>query len=288
MANRSGPLRSVASPSIPACTVAGAPNLQICRGPGSRRGMRPIGRCVKHKDPKAAGVERRPSTASKWLIQRVGVVRNEHHSRLSVLAPGIVGQKQGRRTRTRTQYLFRGLEQGAHLRIAVGRPLDRIAVDAERHIVEKQPAVYLCHVNPTLYPVAERVERPTHVVAVHPHVEREVIACPCRNAHEREVVRGGGRGHDREGAVPASHSEGICAAVHRCLSERSQALAGRQDDSFDALLSRALNDATARGRTPAGPGIDKQHRPPRAFGGVPAAAQRVELDPFRRCRRQCR
>jgi hypothetical protein len=235
--------------------------------------MRPIGRCVKHKDPKAAGVERRPSAASNGLIQRIGVVRDEHHSRLSVLAPGIVGQKQGRRTRTRAQYLFRGLEQGAHLRIAVGRPLHRIAVEAERHIVEEQPAVYLCHVNPTLYPVAERVERPAYVLPVNPHVEREVIARPCRNAHEREVVRRGGRSHDREGAVPASHSEGICAAVHRCLSERSQALAGRQDDSFDALLARALNDAAARGRTPAGPGIDKQHRLSRAARITPATTE---------------
>jgi hypothetical protein len=29
-----------------------------------------------------------------------------------------------------------------------------------------------------------------------------------------------GRGHDREGPVTAGHSEGICAAGHRCLSER--------------------------------------------------------------------
>ena len=49
-------------------------HLKICRSPGSRRGMRPIGQGVKHKDPKPAGVERRASAASNGLIQRVGVV----------------------------------------------------------------------------------------------------------------------------------------------------------------------------------------------------------------------
>jgi hypothetical protein len=242
--------------------------------------MRPIGRCVEHKDPKPAGVERRPGAASNGLIQRIGVVRNEYHRRLSVLAPGIVGHKQGWRPRTRAQYLLRGLQKGAHLRIAVGRPLDRVAVDAERDIVEEQPAVYLCHVDPALDPIAERVQCAGQVMAVHPYVEREMIARPGRNAHEREVVRGGGRGHDREGTVPASHSEGICAASHRCLSERCQALAGGQDDSFNALLARSLNDPAALGGTPAGPGIDKQHRLSRAAYGPPAMTQELAFDPF--------
>ncbi len=244
--------------------------------------MRPIGRCVEHENPKPAGVERQARAASNRLIQRIRVVRNEHHSRLSVLAPGIVSQKQSRRPRTRAQYLLRGLQKGAYLRIAVGRPLDGIAVDAERDIVEKQPAVYLCHVDPALDSIAERVERAGHVMAVHPHVEREMIARPGRDTHEREVVRGRGPGHDREGPVPASHSEGICAAGHRCLSKRCQALAGGQNDSFDTLLAGSLNDPAACGRTPARPGIDKQHRLSRPAHGTPATTQQRAFDPFLR------
>ena len=184
------------------------------------------------------------------------------------------------RPRARAQYLLRGFQKGAHLGIAVGGPLDRIAVDAERDIVEEQPAVYLRHVDPALDPVAERVERARHVLPVHPHVEREVVARPGGNAYERELVRGGGRGHDRQRPVTAGHAEGICTAGYRCLSERCQALARGQDDNLDTLLARPLNDPAALGRTPAGPGIDKQHRLPRAAGGAPATTQQLLLDPL--------
>ena len=109
-----------------------------------------------------------------------------------------------------------------------------------------------------------------------------MVARPGGNAHEREIVRGRGRGrgHDRQGPVPASHAEGICAAGYRCLSERGQALALVQDDNLDALLARSLNDPAALGRTPAGRGIDEQHRLPRAAGGVPATTQHLLLDPL--------
>ena len=119
-------------------------------------------------------------------------------------------------------------------------------------------------------------------MAVHPEVEREMIARPGRNAHEREVVRGSGGGHDREGTVPAGHSEGICAAGYRSLSERCQVLGGRQDDGFNTLLARSLDDPAALGGPPAGPGIDKQHRLPRAAYGPPATMQQLAFGPFSR------
>jgi hypothetical protein len=244
--------------------------------------MRPIGRCVEHQDPKPASVERRAGAASYGLIQRIGVVRNEHHSRLLVLAPDVIGEQQGRRPRTRAQYLLRGFQKGAHLGIAVGRPLDRIAVDAERDIVEEQPAVYLCHVDPALDPVAESVERAAHVMAVYPNVEREVVARPGGNAHERELVRGGRGGHDYQRPITPSHSEDICALGRRGLSERCQAVARGQDDNFDALLSRSLNEPVARGGTPAGPRIDKQHRLSRTARGPPATMQQLVFGSFPR------
>ena len=55
--------------------------LQVRRGPGSRRRMRPVGRCVEDDDPQLAGVECRAGAASYGLVQRVGVVRDEQHSR---------------------------------------------------------------------------------------------------------------------------------------------------------------------------------------------------------------
>ena len=177
-----------------------------------------------------------------------------------MLASGIVGKNQDRRPRTRSQYLLRGLQKGAHLGIAVGGPLDCIAVNAERDVVKEQPAVYLRHVDLALDPIAERAERARHVISVHPHVKREMIARPGGNAHEREIVRSRGRGHDCQGPIATGHAEGIRAAGHCSLSERCEALARDQDDNLDALLARQVNDPVARGRAPARSGIDKQHR----------------------------
>ena len=173
-----------------------------------------------------------------------------------MLAPDIVGEKQVGCRATRAQYLPRGFQKSTHLVIAVGRLLDRIAVDAKRDVVEEQPAVHLGHVDPALNPVTECVERAGHVMPVHPDVEREVVARPGRNANERKLVRGGGSGHDSERPVTTSHSEGICTAGYCCLRERCQVLARSQDDNLDTLLARPLNDPVARGRTPTRPGID--------------------------------
>ena len=114
-------------------------------------------------------------------------------------------------------------------------------------------------------------------MAVHPNVEREMIARPGRNAHEREVVHSSGRGHDRQGPVATGHTEGIGAAGHRCLSQRCQVLAGRQNDGFNTLPTRSLNDPAALGGPTTGPGIDKQHRLPRAAYGPPAATQQLSF-----------
>ena len=91
-----------------------------------------------------------------------------------------------------------------------------------------------------------------------------------------------GRGHDREGPVPARHAESVCAAAYRCPGERWQALAGGQNDRLDTLFAGPLDDAAALGRAPARPRIDKQHRPSRAADSAPAVARRLVPGPFSR------
>jgi hypothetical protein len=272
-------------PGVHRCRRA---NLQERRCPGSCGGARPIGWCVEHKDPKLAGVERQAGTASYGLVQRVSVIRNEHHGRLAMHAPGIVCEHQVRSLGARPHGLLSGLQKRAHFGIAVIRLLDRVAVDAERDVVEEQAPINLGHVDPALDPVAERVERARDVIPVHSRVEGEVIARPGRDTDKRKLVRGRDSGHDREGTVTASHSEGICAVGNRCSGQRSQTLARDHDDNLDILLARPLNDPIACSRPPARPGIDEQHRPPRAFDRAPAATQRVVLDSFGRCRLLCR
>jgi hypothetical protein len=109
-----------------------------------------------------------------------------------------------------------------------------------------------------------------------------MIARPGRDAHEREVVRSSRGSHDRQGPVPAGHSKGIGAVGYRSLSKRCQVLAGRQDDGFNAPLARSLNDPAALRGTTTGPGIDKQHRLPRAACGPPATTQELAFGPFSR------
>jgi hypothetical protein len=82
-------------------------------------------RPVRQAQEPQAGRYRAPAECRDQRADPAHRDRNEHHSRLAVLAPGIVGHKQGRRPRARAQYLLRGLQEGSHLRIAVGRPLNR-------------------------------------------------------------------------------------------------------------------------------------------------------------------
>jgi hypothetical protein len=189
------------------------------------------------------------------------------------------GDKQLRCPATGAEYLLRGVQESAYLVVAVGGLLNRIAVDAKRDVVEEQPAVHLGHVDPALDPVAECVERARHVTPVHPDIEREVVARPGGDAHERELVRGRSSGHNSERPITASHSEGICTFGYCCLSERSQVLARVQDVNVDALLARPLNDPAARGRPVTRPGIDKQHRPSRAAGDAPAMIRQPVANP---------
>jgi hypothetical protein len=254
-------------------------HLQERRRPGPRRGTWPVGWCVEHEDTKLAGVERRAGAASYGSIQGVWVVRNEHHDRLPMLAPDIVGEKQVRCTATGAEHLLRGLQKSAYLVVAVGGLLDSIAVNPKRDVVEEHPAVDLGHVHTTLDPITESIERAGHIMPVHPHVEREVIARPGGDAHERKLVRSRGSGHDSERPITTCHSEGICTFGYCCLSERCQVLARVQDVNVDALLARPFNDPVARGRTPTRPGIDKQHRSSRAAGGAPAMTRQPVINP---------
>ena len=54
----------------------------------------------------------------------------------------------------------------------------------------ERAAVHLGQVDSPLHPVGERVERAHRVMPAHPEFEGEVVARPCRDADERQVVRG--------------------------------------------------------------------------------------------------
>lgn len=122
-----------------------------------------------------------------------------------MLTPCIVDEAQRRRLPTGAKHRFCRLHEGAQLGVAIGRLADRFTVDPERDIVQEHAAVHFSQVDPALYCIAERVERARHVMPVHPEVERKVVACPRRDADERQPVGSCGCCHDCKGPIATSH-----------------------------------------------------------------------------------
>jgi hypothetical protein len=81
---------------------------------------------------------------------------------------------------------------------SVRRLPNRVAVDPERDVVEKQAAVHLRDVDHALDSVGERVERADQLVAVDAEVEREMVAGAGGNADEGKPVCPCSRRDDRE------------------------------------------------------------------------------------------
>ena len=244
--------------------------LQLRRAPRPARNALAVARVVEDYDPELSAAERRAGAAGQGAIKRVGVVRHENDDEITVLAPQVVDQVQRRRLHARAHHLGRGLQERAHLSVAIGRAADRVSVDPQRRVVEECAAVHLGHVDLTLDPVGERVESADHVVPVHPHVEREVVACAGWNAHKWNAVRSRHCGHDRQRSVAAGHAERVCACRHGFPGQRGQVLARGEDDGLDLLLARPLGDPGARGLAAARPRVDEQYRPARRIGRLSA------------------
>ncbi len=158
----------------------------------------------------------------------------------------------------------------AGVRVAVGRAANCVSVDPERGVVEESAAVHLCHVDLPLDAVCERVESTGHVVPVHTHVEREMVARAGRNAHKWNAVRGRHRGHHRQRPVATGHPKRVSAGRHCFTGQRVQVLSGGEDDNLDPLRARTLGDPGVCGLAATGPRVDEQRRPTRRVGGLPA------------------
>src|SRR5512133_449807 len=172
--------------------------LELRGSPGPSGRIRAGAWCVEHDNAELAGVEPRPGPRRDWAIERVGVVRHEHDGEAPVLVAQVVDELQFGHGAARAEYLGGRFHQRPHLRLAVGRLTDGIAVDPERDVVEKDPAVYLTHIDRSLDAVRERIERTDQVLPIDAEVEREMVAGARRNAHERESVFPCSRGDDRK------------------------------------------------------------------------------------------
>jgi hypothetical protein len=89
-------------------------------------------------------------------------------------------------------------------------PVDEPCVEAERHVVEKQPVGGSPDVDLPLVTV-EGAERSNRVVAVEPEITREVIASAERNADECRSSLDRDVGYRRQRAVTPGHAERVGA-----------------------------------------------------------------------------
>ena len=152
------------------------------------------------------------------------------------------------------------------LGVAVLLRLDDLGVDAERDVVDEDPAVDGGEVDAALDGVAEGVERADDVVAVEAEVEREVVAGAGRDADERHVGRHGDRRHQGLGAVAAGHADHVGAAVDGVLG---QLRAGRRRGCSTIGSMPRLRASSSRWNCSAFPPPDFRFMISRAAGRRP-------------------
>ena len=279
MVNCSGGLRSTASPSTPACTGAGAPTSRrgaLHARPGGWWGPSPG---ASSNDPEPAAVQRRPAASGERAIQRVGVVRHEHEGKVTVLASHVVNQPQRWHLCAWAEHLLGGLQECVRLGISIGGAADRVAVDPERDVVDKHPAIHFCHVDPTLEPVRRTHRARRSHRADPPQIAREVVAGPSRDADERKPMRGCYSGHDRHRPVAPGHAQRVGTIGHGSPGQSFQALARRKDDRLNPPFACPLGNLSACGPPPARSRVDKQHRPLRWIRGPPARTRQLRHHP---------
>ena len=156
-------------------------------------------RLIEYDDAKLAAVEPRPRSGRDRAVERVGIVRHEHDGGVTMLVAEVVDEAQFGSRPSRTEHLRGRVQQCPHLCVAVGGALDSVAVDAERHVVEKDAAVYLRDIDRPLDSlVPERIQRADEVMSIDTEIERKVVAGAGGDAHERKPVGSCDSGHDGE------------------------------------------------------------------------------------------
>ncbi len=175
--------------------------------------------------------------------------------------------------RAGTQYLSRGFEERARLRIAIALPLHCRGVDAERDVVEKRTAVHIAEVDRPFDRISERVERADEVVRVEAEIAREVIPGARGNAYEWDFVGARGGRHDRQRSVSAGHAEHVGAARGSVSCEGAEVIVRFEDDRLDLPFTSRLDKPRLSGPATAGSRIDEEHGLLRGVGAPPFEPQ---------------
>ena len=291
---RSGASSMTASPSTP----AGHRLRRSTSNSGAahwRTGPRPSRRPLAAARPRSTATPSTPSSSRGRVPEpiarpsRYAVVRDEDHRARRVLArrPGPV-QRRSSALSAGPERVGDRVEDRAQLRLAVALALHRLGVDAERDVVDEDPAVDLGEVDPALAAVDEGVERADDVVAVDAEVEREVVARAGRDAGVGQAVRR--RPSPRRS--PATRRRRPSPArprrrATRGADERPEVVAGPELDGLDPARAGLVGEVGLLGLAAAGARVPEQDR--LAAAAAPAAARRGRRrrrGPARRQRRR--
>jgi hypothetical protein len=165
-----------------------------------------------------------------------------------------------------------GIEQRSQLGVAISGLLYRVAVEPKRDVVQEHPPVHLGNVDPALDTISERVERADQIIPIHTDIEREVVARPRGNAHERKRMSARGRRDHRQRPIATGHAEPIRATCDGIGDQGLQPRVRIEDDRLHPSFPRPLDEADAPRLAATRPRIDEQDRPPKRFGRPPALA----------------
>ena len=150
----------------------------------------------------------------------------------------------------------RGLEQCTNLGVAISRATDRLGIDPERDVVEKDAAVHLADVDPALDAVVDGIKRRSWIGRIQAQVTSEVVARSSRDADEGQIVAEGSLCHRCQRPVAARHGQRVGAGRHGLVDLFREAAIRAElrdaDPAFPGLLRDPWPGPTA------GPRVDEQ------------------------------
>ena len=181
----------------------------------------------------------------------VGAVGDLDHVRAAMLHTVGSGEPKVERLRSGPEHLREGRERRVHLGVPVRRRAHDRRIQAERHVVHEHAAVDVGEGHRPFHGRPVGVERPDHVVAVQPQIQRQVVPRPGGDHDHRETQFGGDGADHRLGAVTSCHAEDVGSTRRHVAHALEPVLTGAEHDRLDpASVAFARPGRSARPSRP--------------------------------------
>ena len=175
-------------------------------------------------------------------------------------APFGVSELQIERLRLAPEQLGQQRRRRRELRVAVRLLLHDVGVDAERNVVDEQPAVHRRVVDPTFDRVSKRVHRVPRIVSVQSEVEREVVASSGAHTDEGQSVLDRDCRDECLRTVTTRHAQAVRTPLDGIARELLEIEAVVEEHGLDAQLRGKVDESEALDLSAARPRVAQQHR----------------------------